>query len=60
MTDRTDHFEALMKQSLNGDQCAYATLLRETSRFLRPILTKRIAHHSEVEDLLQEILISIH
>lgn len=49
-----------MKQSLNGDQRAYADLLRETSRFLRPFLAKRLSFTNEVDDLLQEILISIH
>ena len=49
-----------MKQSLDGDQRAYAELLRETSRFLRPFLAKRLSFTNEVEDLLQEILISIH
>ena len=49
-----------MKQSLNGDQRAYAEILQETSRFLRPFLAKRLSFTNEVEDLLQEILISIH
>jgi len=49
-----------MKQSLNGDQRAYAELLRETSRFLRPFLARRLGFTNEVDDLLQEILISIH
>lgn len=60
MTDKTDNFEALMRQSLNGDQRAYAALLNETSRFLRPFLAKRLSFTNEVDDLLQEILISIH
>lgn len=60
MTDKTVHYEELMQQSLNGDQRAYADLLRETSRFLRPYLAKRLSVTNEVEDLLQEILISIH
>lgn len=60
MTDTTDSLEVLMKQALNGDQRAYAGLLRETSRFLRPFLAKRLSFTNEVEDLLQEILISIH
>lgn len=60
MTDNSDNFEALMKQSLSGDQRAYAELLRETSRLLRPFLAKRLSFTNEVDDLLQEILISIH
>ena len=49
-----------MRQSLNGDQRAYASLLKETSRILRPFLAKRLLFTNEVDDLLQEILISIH
>jgi len=49
-----------MKQSLDGDQRAYTMLLRETSRLLRPFLAKRLSFTNEVDDLLQEILISIH
>lgn len=60
MTDKTDNFEALMRQSLAGDQRAYATLLKETSRLLRPFLAKRLSFTNEVDDLLQEILLSIH
>ncbi|MGC2459271.1 MAG: sigma-70 family RNA polymerase sigma factor, partial [Gallionellaceae bacterium] len=60
MTDKTDNFEALMRQALDGDQRAYAELLRETARLLRPFLSRRLSFDSEVEDLLQEILISIH
>lgn len=52
--------EELMRRSLRGDKRAYAELLRETARFLRPYLSKRLSFDSEVDDLLQEILISIH
>jgi RNA polymerase sigma-70 factor (ECF subfamily) len=52
--------EALMRQSLEGDKRAYAELLRETARLLRPFLMKRLSFESEAEDVLQEILISIH
>jgi len=60
VADNPDNFEALMKLALNGDQRAYADLLRGTSRFLRPFLAKRLSFTNEVEDLLQEILISLH
>lgn len=60
MTDAAENLEALMKRSLAGDQRAYALLLRETARLLRPFLAKRLSLASEVDDLLQEILISIH
>lgn len=60
MADQHDNLEALMRQSLAGDQRAYAALLRETSRLLRPFLMRRLSFANEVDDLMQEILISIH
>jgi len=60
VTDKTDNLAALMRQSLNGDKRAYAEILQETSRFLRPFLAKRLSFTNEVDDLLQEILLSIH
>ena len=60
VTEPTDNLAELMRQSVAGDQRAYAELLRETARLLRPFLSKRLSFDSEVEDLLQEILISIH
>jgi RNA polymerase sigma-70 factor (ECF subfamily) len=56
----TDEYAALMRLSQSGDGRAYATLLRETARFLRPFLMKRLSLPNEVDDLLQEILISLH
>lgn len=60
MMEESVDLEELMRQSLEGDKRAYAELLRETARFLRPFLSNRVSFDSEVEDLLQEILISIH
>ena len=60
MTEQTDNLEALMRQSLAGDSRAYAKLLLQVSRLLRPFLAKRLSFSNEVDDLLQEILISIH
>lgn len=60
MTDKAENLEALMKLSLDGDKQAYAVLLQETARLLRPLLSRRLNSTSEVDDLLQEILISIH
>ena len=60
MTEKNDNFEALMRQAINGDKRAYAVLLRETARFLRPFLAKSLNMAAEVDDVMQEILISIH
>ena len=60
MADNGDEFEPLMRRSLAGDRRAYAALLGKTSDLLRPFLANRLASAAEVDDLLQEILISIH
>jgi len=52
--------EALMRKSLIGDKRAYSDLLQAVSRLLRPYLSRSINNTSEVEDVLQEILLSIH
>ncbi|MBI5006792.1 MAG: sigma-70 family RNA polymerase sigma factor [Nitrosomonadales bacterium] len=60
MSGQNDNLEDLMRRSLAGDQRAYADLLRETARLLRPFLSRRLRFSNEVDDLLQEILLSIH
>jgi len=50
----------LMRQTLDGDKRAYSDLLRETAYFLRPFLERKLNSRNEVDDLLQEILLSIH
>lgn len=60
MTDQAEQLETLMRRALEGDKSAYADLLRKTAHFLRPFLAKRLNAGSEVDDLLQEVLISIH
>jgi RNA polymerase sigma-70 factor (ECF subfamily) len=60
MTDKAVDFEALMKQAINGDGRAYNALLRATSHLLRPFLAKHLGSTGDADDLLQEILISIH
>lgn len=60
MAEQDDNLEALMRRSVAGDQQAYARLLLETARLLRPFLARRLSVSSEVDDLMQEILLSIH
>jgi RNA polymerase sigma-70 factor (ECF subfamily) len=60
VTEQNDNLETLMRRSLTGDQRAYASLLHETTRLLRPFLAKRLSIANEVDDLMQEILLSIH
>lgn len=58
--DKEAELETLMRLALAGDQRAYADLLQATARFLRPFLARRLNQSDAVEDLLQEILLSIH
>lgn len=58
--DQNAPLEVLMQRALAGDRRAYADLLQQTARLLRPFLSKRLLFASDVEDLLQEILLSIH
>lgn len=60
MTEQNNNLEVLMQRSLAGDQRAYASLLQETARLLRPFLARRLSAACEVDDLTQEILLSIH
>ena len=54
------NLEALMAAALAGDSRAYSQALAAISRLVRPYLSKRLSQTNEVEDVLQEILISIH
>lgn len=60
MTKSATDFETLMQHALEGDKRAYAELLQETAHFLRPFLKQKLSTENEVDDLLQEILLSIH
>jgi len=60
VAEQNGNLEALMQLALTGDQRAYASLLQQTSCLLRPYLARRLSLADEVDDLLQEILISIH
>jgi RNA polymerase sigma-70 factor (ECF subfamily) len=58
--EETTDYEGLMRRSLEGDKAAYGQLLHQSGRLLRVFLARRLSFESEVEDLLQEVLISIH
>lgn len=48
-----------MQQALEGNEQSYHQFLTEISKYLRIVISKKI-NQAEVEDVLQEILISIH
>jgi len=49
-----------MRLTLAGDQKAYNRLLTETASLLRPYLAKYLKGNNEAQDVLQEILLSVH
>ncbi len=46
--------------SQNGDSAAYQKLLKEISVRTQPYIRARIVDHESAEDVLQEVLISVH
>ena len=52
--------EDLMALAQTGDQRAYGVLLKETAALLRPFLKKWVRNAADTEDIVQEILISVH
>ena len=52
--------EYLMRLALQGDGRAYDALLKQSVALLRPYLAKYLRSTDEVNDVLQEILLSIH
>jgi RNA polymerase sigma-70 factor (ECF subfamily) len=62
MTSHTDQYaemKAMLRAGLGGDQTAYAKFLSTITPMLRRMVGRKIAG-SDVEDVVQEILISIH
>jgi hypothetical protein len=57
-----DRFGILMRAAQDGDSAAYLRLLNEITPLLRRTVKKRCAflQASDVEDLAQEILLSLH
>ena len=58
-TDKYAELAAQLCAGLRGDQAAYARFLSAITPMLRRMVGKRLAN-AEVEDVVQEVLISIH
>lgn len=52
--------EDQMRHSMEGDAIAYAQLLETLSKIIRNYLYGRINRESDIEDIVQETLLSIH
>jgi RNA polymerase sigma-70 factor (ECF subfamily) len=51
---------ALMQAAQDGDQAAYACLLRAMIPVIRAMLRRRVADDALIDDIIQEVLMSIH
>lgn len=52
--------EELMVKTQGGCQRSYQRLLEESSRLARVYVSRRLSNQSEVEDIVQEVLLAIH
>jgi RNA polymerase sigma-70 factor (ECF subfamily) len=50
----------LMAQAQDGDRLAYRTLLQDMTPYLRSLATRYFKQPSEVEDAVQDILLTVH
>lgn len=57
---REEQLKALMIDAVDGDACAYDTLLRALLPRLRSFFRRRVGAQEIVEDLVQETLIALH
>ncbi len=60
MANEEISLEELMHLSQQGDKAAYAKLLNEASHMLKGYLINKVSGSNDVDDILQEILISLH
>lgn len=58
-TEQKNKLLDLMRLATDGDQASYHQFLLQISKIIRVIVKKRIPS-SEVEDVVQEVLISVH
>lgn len=57
--DKYHEFAALLRDGIGGDNASYARFLSEISPLLRRMIAAKVPS-ADVEDVLQEVLISIH
>lgn len=53
-------WSSLMQAAQDGDQAAYASLLRAMIPAIRSMLRKRVADDVLIDDIIQDVLITIH
>lgn len=57
---RDQNWKCLMQAAQDGDQVAYARLLNEMLPVLRATVRRKWRNQNDVEDIVQDILLSIH
>jgi RNA polymerase sigma-70 factor (ECF subfamily) len=60
VTDKTLTLEELMRLAQNGDKSAYAHLFHSITPMIRSFVSKHLSNQSDAEDVVQNILLSIH
>lgn len=60
MGEPDENLSALMQKAIDGDKLAYDKVLTEIALMLRPFFAKRLSNKNEIEDVIQETMISIH
>ena len=59
-TETSQTLEILMQQAQSGDKEAYTDLLKQSSALVQKFLSRKLNNVDDIQDILQEILISIH
>ena len=57
---RIDEWQQLMQAAQNGSEASYGELLTDVAEALRIYFKKRIHNETEIEDLVQEVLLGLH
>jgi len=60
MAEENPQYQELMRQALSGDARAYEKLLKVSALLLKPYLARYLKNSSEMDDVIQEILLSVH
>jgi RNA polymerase sigma factor (sigma-70 family) len=60
--ERDRRLAGLMRSAQDGDGCAYASLLKEITPWLRQMMRhqRRFLRSQDIEDLVQDVLLSLH
>lgn len=58
--EQEEHWKKLMIQAQQGNQQAYRELLKDLSQTMKNFIAHKVANLCNVDDILQEFLISIH